>query len=298
MDADEETSFDYARRWAIDHDRFLSIIFDRFIMDAAWPQLDPLQRALDQAGEDIDLHQTARDMPKELGSFDSYCVFLNVRALAQVDAARPFLSSFMRVLHLAVERYLSAAPTETPRITAEDVPTHLHFDNDTWRRVALVLDHEPCILAGGTGYLTGEAWSRDISRSIRELRNVESVESYLAAQVKLLTPPAGLPSVSRPGLGRLSGVQLYGSSAPTIAQPEVSDSTAMALQLDELHPLIRDACASRFHSGHLADGVQQAAIALRDLVRKRSGLRAFDGADLMSRALSPEKACLLVVVPR
>jgi uncharacterized protein (TIGR02391 family) len=68
------------------------------------------------------------------------------------------------------------------------------------------------------------------------------------------------------------------------------------LSLEDLHPAIRDACASRFASEHYSDGIQRAAIALRDLVRERGGseLRALDGDELMGKAFNPKDPRIVV----
>ena len=57
--------------WPLSH--VSGIIFDRFIMDTAWPNLNQLQRVRDQAGEELELISHAREMPVNL-QFSTYPV--------------------------------------------------------------------------------------------------------------------------------------------------------------------------------------------------------------------------------
>jgi uncharacterized protein (TIGR02391 family) len=287
-----------AQQWAAMNMHFLEVIFERFDTDAAWPRLDELQRRLDRIDDKTDLLEMARHLPKELGILDLSTprVSLKVRALNVLPSAKPLLAVFIQVVQLAVQRYL--ADDGMPRIRADDLRDRFELDADTQRKVGLLLDGEPLILGGGTGNLTDPTWERDLARSIRELRAVDSVEAYLEAQARVLdAPPAYAPPIPRRVLVTTSPVetpQPADRPPTTSASTLASVSSPLVLRLDDLHPIIREACTSRFLSKHYADGVQRAATALRDYVRKRSGLRNLDGVDLMSQAFSAKDPVLVV----
>ncbi len=286
------TPTEVAHRWAAAHVHFLEVVFARFDADGNWPALEDLQRRLDREGDEIDLLAGVRTLPKELAFRDlaTSRIILKVRALAFVPAAKPLLNACIRVVQLAVGRYLAA--DGTPRLTASDLPDELGLDGTTSRKVSALLDNEPMIFGGGTGRLTDPTWERDLLPSIRAMRGVDSVETYLEVQARALDEP--LPYVPAIPRRALKTTEPADSSAAGAAGESATTRPALVLRLEDLHPIIRDACASRFASRHYADGVQQAAIALRDLVRQRSGLRLLDGVDLMSQALSPNEPILVV----
>ena len=66
------------------------------------------------------------------------------------------------------------------------------------------------------------------------------------------------------------------------------------LTINDLEPRIAAACASRFQSEHLRDGVREALIALRDLIREASGLPQLKDEDLVNRALGGKAPVLRV----
>jgi uncharacterized protein (TIGR02391 family) len=286
---EQTTPIAMATRWAAEHQRFLEIIFERFDADSEWPALENLQRLLDRRGEDIDLIATARAIPIELGYFEmgAQRPTLKLRALAFVAAAGPLVESFVRVIELAVERYLDE--TGTPRITSKDLHELLGFDEQTVRKLGMLLENEPpFIFGGGSGMITDPSWERDLARGIRELRGTNSIESYLDAQERVMSAVATVipPVIPRRTL-RPTAPPLGSCSTDAAPTPD-------SLPIEDLHPIIQEACSSRFAMKHYADGVHRAAIALRDLVRQRSGLDSLDGTDLMSQALSPKDPVLIV----
>ena len=273
--------------WAQAHRRFLQAIFDRFNANGDWPEIPALQRELDRLNEevlvpdDIDVAEIARTMPKELGirDYNPPRVWLKIRALATLPDAKPLLDSFMKVIWLAGRRYLAA--DGAPKLRRTDLTGELGFDEATAHRVSLLLEGEPLVLGGGSGRMTDPEWERDLAPSFRELRNAVMPKDYIEAQGRVFS---AVPST-------------LDATAPTVTASHTASSMASQVQsltLDDLHPAIKEACASRFASGHFADGVHQAAIAFRDLVRTRSGLQGLDGHELMSRALSDRTAVLVV----
>jgi len=290
--------------WAQAHHRFLRVIFDRFTANGDWPEIPALQRELDRLDEEalvpdeIDVAETARTMPKELGirDYNPPRVWLKVRALATVPGAEPLLDSFMKVIWLASRRYLAAEGA--PKLRRTDLTGELGFDEATAHRVSLLLEGEPLVLGGGSGRMTDPEWERDLAPSFRELRNAVTLKEYVEAQERVFSRPSPAPPVV-PRSAFASATFPSTLDAPkrttTVShQPSSTASQVQSLTLDDLHPAIKDACASRFASGHFADGVHQAAIAFRDLVRTRSGLQGLDGHELMSRALNDRTALLVV----
>jgi len=290
--------------WAQAHRRFLRVIFDRFNANGDWPEIPALQRELDRLDEEalvpdeIDVAETARTMPKELGirDYNPPRVWLKVSALATLPDAKPLLDSFMKVIWLASRRYLAA--DGAPKIRRTDLTGELGFDDATARRVSLLLDGEPLVLGGGSGRMTDPEWERDLAPSFRELRNAVTLKDYVEAQGRVFSAPRPAPPVvPRQAFASATVPSTLDAPARTtiVSRPaSLMASQVQSLTLDDLHPAIKEACASRFASGHFADGVQQAAIAFRDLVRTRSGLQGLDGQELMSRALSDRTALLVV----
>lgn len=283
--------------WAKKNQAFVEIVFERFNNDAEWPQLPALQRALDRLDENLvepqnlDVEAISRTMPVEYGirDYSQQRVSLKVRSLATISTAIPLIEAFMRVVRLAVQRYL--AEDGSPKLRSHDLTGELAMDGEIARRVAVLLDGEPLLLGGGTGMLTDVNWERDLAQSVRHFRNARDVGTYLAAQARVLAVPTGTPPVIP---RRLFGSAAVGSTILGATPSAVHAQSGVTFALDDLHPTIREACESRFFSQHYGDGVHQAAIAFRDLVREASGLKALDGPDLMSQAFSPKTPAIVV----
>jgi hypothetical protein len=63
-------------------------------------------------------------------------------------------------------------------------------------------------------------------------------------------------------------------------------TNAPIMRADSLHPLIWNAAAKRWESGHFIDAVQRAATALSGIVKDRTGRYELGDSDLMSQAFS------------
>jgi uncharacterized protein (TIGR02391 family) len=124
-------------------------------------------------------------------------------------------------------------------------------------------------------------WTLAITESIRHFLDVKTVDDYLHVREELLTPSASAPWPVNPSWYE-----------PTPATWQRRGPVTLAT--DELHPVIRDACAKRFADGYFAEGVWKAGLALLDFVRTRTGRSELDGDALMGAAFGANAPLLRV----
>jgi hypothetical protein len=135
--------------WALENRKFLELVFEAFEDEGNWPALYPMQRRLLRAGERTNIIQSTYDLPREFGYREAppdERVVLTVFALRYVDAAAGILAHFMRVVRLAVDRYIETEESIT--IARSDLTVALGLSD----RVAMRLGR---ILVRGTQFLSG-----------------------------------------------------------------------------------------------------------------------------------------------
>jgi hypothetical protein len=118
-------------------------------------------------------------------------------------------------------------------------------------------------------------WSLGVPPDIRRFRKVETIYEYVRIVGEEPAPqePAN-PLVSPPAVP--VRIDPFSATEP-VALP--------VLDLDGLQPLVRDACQPLFATAHYREGVLKATLAMRDLVRSKSGLAEQDDSTLIGKAL-------------
>jgi uncharacterized protein (TIGR02391 family) len=133
-------------------------------------------------------------------------------------------------------------------------------------------------------------WNWTIAKSIRRFRPVRNVYDYL----RVIADDRPQPIPANP---------LVNAGPMILAQPPQqmrvvgggrAPNDGSTLTVDSLHPIVRDACADLFAGNHYRQGVLDAALALRDLVREKSGLTDTNDRTLMSKALAGKKPRIVV----
>src|SRR5438105_15681604 len=88
----------------------MQLSFDHFHQIGAWPNVERLQRRLLRDGDHIDLYSIGARIPSELGTdpvrVENRC-YLTVPAIAFCSGSEEEIGDFLKVLKLAVERYLT-----------------------------------------------------------------------------------------------------------------------------------------------------------------------------------------------
>jgi hypothetical protein len=177
---------DDSHRWAIANTRFLNIVFEAFDREADWPPLHDLQQELAQAGDRIDLGGIAVTLPPSLGQRDGgpeERIRLSVFGLRYVDDAAVLLNDFMRVVRLAVERYLT--PGKQGRLSRADLTETLGMTDERATKLSRI------ILQGGARFLGGGAsdvdtWDQVIAKpAMRSILDANSIDDYLEAEARI-----------------------------------------------------------------------------------------------------------------
>jgi hypothetical protein len=90
---------------------------------------------------------------------------------------------FMKVIHLAYQRYLSE--DAHPALGSTDLLVHLEPDKSTQEKLSTILKGESVLLFDNFVRDNG-SWQAVISRHITEFRTARSLDDYLAVQARLL----------------------------------------------------------------------------------------------------------------
>ena len=170
-------------QWATAYMPMLKLAFEVFSREHNWPEIDALQRALDRAGEGIDVRAGLVEMPRlagEAGPAYPTNFHLPLRLLRFVLDAQPVLSACLGIIARAVDVYYSEA--EELAISSDDPWVALMGDRETVANaMRLLLNDFPNPFAGG-GY-GPEGWTLSVNGSMaRRFRGVKSIDDYVSRQ--------------------------------------------------------------------------------------------------------------------
>ncbi len=256
------------------------VVRSTFEKNGEWPSRQYVQAVLDQDYY-VDLDETLAAAPPDhlrtSGTQRDAKVILTLRGL-YASGADAEVERFVEALRWCVDVVLGFRPSHPGK--SEDVRLTSDQFADEWRSrghdvsaLDLAKLLEMIKTEGIFDSLSGEGaqWSMTLSYDrLRRFRDVETVADYLR-----LTEPLQSPIQPAPQLPAL----------PAMIDVRVATASQLDSRVADLDPMVREACGQLLESGHFAHGVQEAAKAMRDLIREVSNLPD-DGDILAGKAFS------------
>lgn len=200
----------------------LGIVWETFRLELSWPDLNDLQRRLDNSGmEHRNVRQIVETIPHTFLHVDRYSwrgeLRLTVEALAHCRETDELLALVPRFVQLCVDRYREsrAIPPEASMTRAEVagrlflVPSDAPMPARLLRQLYLLMREETYVYGGGSETAEGD-WVFQIRMDdIRAFLHVTSLDGYLTTVARLDTrdrgEPARPPAVPRDGPIRFAG---------------------------------------------------------------------------------------------
>ncbi len=139
----------------------------------------------------LDVEKVAKSLPSGFASTFAFNLILDDEAILSISAiylcegSKEELVDFIKTLIFCVERYFSAEE-DTVQISSEDLSQHLGMSESSVRKVGLLIEKEYDYYIYDTFHKDneGNSWVLTLSRRIRELDGVTSIEQYLERLVK------------------------------------------------------------------------------------------------------------------
>jgi hypothetical protein len=162
---------------------YLQTIFDYFHEYSQWPTYRHVDRKLRRV---LDIEKVAKSLPSGFASTFAFNLILDDEAILSISAiylcegSKEELADFIKALIFCVERYFSAEE-DTVQISSEDLSQHLGMSESSVRKVGLVIEKEYDYYIYDSFHKEneGNSWVLTLSRRIRELDGVTSIEQYL-----------------------------------------------------------------------------------------------------------------------
>jgi uncharacterized protein (TIGR02391 family) len=276
-----------------DQQALLSEIYDVFRTEGSWPVHLYLDTRLDQK-HDLLVDDVLATIPDDLLRVPTHPrenseIKLRIAGMLHCEGADADIALFIRALQWCVAKR-AAFQLDSPTVVEQLRPS---TDEATaeWAEEGYVTT--PLDLTKLNAMFDAESidvslngspgdWTWDIHKSIRRFRGVRNVYSYL----DLINGQPPAQQTANPMVAPGPTIIMHPPQQVRVVGGVAADADpAISLTLDGLHPLVRDACAQLFAGKHLRQGVLEAVLVLRDLVRERSGLTDSDDSKLMGKAL-------------
>ena len=197
---------------------YLQTIFDYFHEHGKWPTYRYLDRELTQIRRDLDIEKIAKSLPAGFASTSYFNLrpedeaILSISAIYLCAGSEEELADFVKVLHFCVEKYFSAQE-DTVQISSDELSQQLGMSELSVRKVGLLIQNNGYLFYTSFGFNDndGKSWVLTLSRRIRELDGVKSIEQYfekldqikkeLATPVPILSQPVkNEPAIDVPAL--------------------------------------------------------------------------------------------------
>ena len=272
-----------------DQHRFLALVFDHFSRTGDWPVVPQLQKELARKGERFDLDPVAQQIPRELGYYDfgGRTFSLTVQGVITIAPRSREAMDFETALRLSCELYLNE---DKPKLASDMLREREGMNELRLKKLHALLQNAPMLTAGG-GRMADGTWEFNVADECHHFLDIKTASDYLATVARIRSE-AIVPQFVPP-VGRMTD-QLR-RVVEAVAVPAIQGEHEQLLAVvDGLHPRIRDACRRLVEHGHLTLAVHKAAIALKDLLKERSGLTSDNGDDLANQALSPRSPRIVV----
>jgi uncharacterized protein (TIGR02391 family) len=286
----------------------LQVIYDlRSQHQLQWPSFDYVERKLHRDYQ-IDLRQLLPKVPERYILHSVYStgdalLRLNVAGIACCDGSDGDVTLFLRALRWCYEHERAFLPTSTTtveevRVSSAEFATDWTTAGEEVSPVIMIkifsLLTIENIVYGSQTPGKPEEWSIAITREVRNFGNVSTLPEYLAIKERprevsshvissgprltrrRYTDPSGypvIPSAINNGLG-----------IPSFATSSTTEGEELVVGVNDLHPIVAEACRDLFALGRFREGTIAAVIAFRDQVRTRTGLNHDDGLELLGKS--------------
>ena len=279
----------------------LQVVYEHWSATIKWPLYGYLDALLDH-DHDIELAAVLPTVPEELivypripSASDDSEVRLTIAGIAQCENSRGDVQLFVDALKWCVRRQKEHRPAsnkpEQLKLTSADAAADWTAAGEEVSDVILgkafsLLATENIPWGSGLGADAPHDWNVNINRDIRRFRPVDTLDDYLRIKVEQhRIQPAHLPMVVPRVRLRSAAIDLFRAG---VVEPEHQ------LALEDLHPAIRDAASPLFAVQRYRQGVLDAGLALRDIVRARSGLSEETDSTLMGKAFGAKPPAIVV----
>ncbi len=279
----------------------LQIIHELWTAEITWPLFGYVDDVLDR-DHDIELGNVLPTIPEELVVYsriqtpaDDSEVRITIAGIAQCEHGLGDVHLFMRALKWCVRRQKEHRPAsskpEQLKLTSTEATADWTADGGEVSEVILAKAYSLLTsenISWGSGQTAGIPydWHLFIHRDIRRFRSVDTLDDYLRIKNEQhRVQPPRLPVVPPTGL-RTSLVDPF--------HMRFLSATGVALTFDDLHQVVRDAASPLWATNQLRLSVLEAGLALRNVVRKRSGLSATNDSTLMGRAFGGKTPAIVL----
>jgi predicted nucleotide-binding protein len=174
---------------------FLKTIFDFFHVVGKWPTYlwaeNTILRAYPEKRSEFDLAEMCKSLPDGFASgfgfnrnYEQEAGFI-APVLYYFPEAKEEMSDFIRVVRFCVDK-INASDELRPEISSEDLSSQLHMQPLAIRKMYLLLQWEPSIMAGSGA--SDEWWRMNLQRGrdgVRRFEGIETFEQYLAKRTTL-----------------------------------------------------------------------------------------------------------------
>jgi uncharacterized protein (TIGR02391 family) len=276
-------------------------IYDVLRKDGSWPIHLYLDTQLDQK-HGLVLDEVLATVPEGLLRVyqpvrDDREIMLRVAGMLYCAGADGDVALFVRALRWCVAKRAAFRPKSATEAEQLNVATAevaqdwaqggLNVTEEDFDRLRRMFEAE--WIGVSVNGMPGK-WSWTIPKDMRRFRPVGNVYDYLRLIADDKPEPIRANQLVEPGpvvvVQPAQQVRVVGGGR------DVRDTPTLTIAL--LHPGIRDACEKLFANEHYRQGVFDATLALRDLVREKSGLGDSDDSTLMGKALGGEHPKIVV----
>ncbi len=259
---------------------YLQVIYDYFHEQGRWPWYRDVKQMLLEVYPDVDVDEVVKSLPTGLSKpYDAYmfgvpgytneATFLTVLGVYLCQGSEEDLADFVRAMRFCVERYSS--PNKNDRyVSSSDLVYELGMSELAVRKVGQLLEVEAAVFSSFS--MSEGSWECRLSRSVRQFREVATIEQYLE-KVEML---------------KKEGKDIGLTSEPTQYSIVVSEMGNL-----DIHPTLYAKCWGLYTKRQYEEAVLNAIKALEVAVRTKARLPlSLAGADLISKAFDPTRPIL------
>lgn len=172
---------------AEDQSLYLQNIYDYFHVHDQWPTYRHIERVLSQVRRTLDIEEIAKSLPMGFATAFAFNHDLNAEAILSISAihlckgSEEDLADFIKVLRFCVEKYFNAQEDDI-QISSQELRSHLNMSESSACKMGLLLkDASEYPIWSTFGWMgqEGKEWLCTLTRNIRYLNAVASIEQYL-----------------------------------------------------------------------------------------------------------------------